>query len=134
MPDLPLYRGLQFARGQPMDWKKSPESLIALFDEVAPRDAPVERRKMFGYPAAFVHGHMFGGLFQDHLVLRLPDDERAEFMALPGAAAFEPMPGRPMKGYVVAPDDMLEDRQSLRAWLDRSLRFASSLPPKPGKG
>jgi TfoX/Sxy family transcriptional regulator of competence genes len=117
-----------------MDWKKAPESLAALFDEVAPRDAPVERRKMFGYPAAFVHGNMFAGLHQDRLVMRLPEGDRAEFMALPGAMAFEPMPGRPMKEYVVATPALLDDQDGLRAWLDRSFGYVSSLPPKSGKG
>jgi TfoX/Sxy family transcriptional regulator of competence genes len=116
-----------------MDWKKAPESLVALFDEVAPSEAPVERRKMFGYPAAFVHGNLFAGLHQDRLMLRLPDADRAEFLAMPGALPFEPMPGRPMKGYVVAPVALLDDLDVLRGWLDRSLRFVASLPPKPGK-
>jgi Regulator of competence-specific genes len=117
-----------------MHWKKAPESLVALFDEVAPHDAPVERRKMFGYPAVFVRGNMFAGLHEDRLVMRLPEAERAEFMALPGAVPFEPMPGRPMKEYVVAPAALLGDPDALRGWLDRSLRYAVTLPPKPGKG
>ena len=117
-----------------MDWKKSPESLVALFDDVAPRDAPVERRQMFGYPAAFVHGNLFAGLFQDSVMLRLPEADRTEFMTMPGARPFEPMPGRPMKGYVVAPAELLGDADGLRAWLDRAMRYVATLPPKPGKG
>jgi TfoX/Sxy family transcriptional regulator of competence genes len=116
-----------------MHWKKAPASLVTLFDEVAPRAAPAERRTMFGYPAVFVNGNMFAGLHEDRLVLRLPDDARAEFLALPGAVPFEPMPGRPMKEYVVAPAGLLGDPDGLRGWLDRSLRYAISLPPKTAK-
>jgi len=117
-----------------MHWKKAPESLVALFDEVAPRGAPAERRRMFGYPCVFVNGHMFAGLHQERLFLRLPDAARAEFLALPGAVPFEPMPGRPMKEYVVAPAALLGDPDVLRAWLERALAHAASLPPKSGKG
>jgi TfoX/Sxy family transcriptional regulator of competence genes len=116
-----------------MRWKKAPESLVALFDEVAPRDAPAERRRMFGYPAVFVNGNMFAGLHEEHLVMRLPDELRSEFLTLPGAVPFEPMPGRPMKEYVVAPALLLGDPQGLREWLERSLRYAASLPPKARK-
>jgi TfoX/Sxy family transcriptional regulator of competence genes len=116
-----------------MRWKKAPESLVALFDQVAPRDAPAERRKMFGYPAVFVNGNMFAGLHEERLVMRLPDEARTEFLALPGAVPFEPMPGRPMKEYVVAPAAMLGDPGALRSWLHRSLRYAVSLPPKEPK-
>jgi TfoX/Sxy family transcriptional regulator of competence genes len=116
-----------------MHWRKAPESLVALFDEVAPRDAPAQRRQMFGYPAVFVNGNLFAGLHQEHLMLRLPDAERAEFLALPGALPFEPMPGRPMKEYVVAPAALLGDPDGLRAWLDRAMRYAVTLPPKEAK-
>ena len=33
------------------------------------------RKKMFGYPAAFVGGNMATGLFADRWVVRLPDAE-----------------------------------------------------------
>ena len=117
-----------------MHWKKAPQSLIALFEDVAPRDAPVVRRTMFGYPAIFVQGNMFAGLHEERFVMRLPDEARTEFLALPGAVPFEPMPGRPMKEYVVVPAELLSDPDALRGWLDRALAYALSLPPKPGKG
>ncbi|MBJ7412837.1 MAG: hypothetical protein JHD15_21120, partial [Phenylobacterium sp.] len=48
-----------------MAWTKSPKSLVDLLELSLP-DAPgLQRRKMFGYPVAFVNGHMCAGLFQD---------------------------------------------------------------------
>ncbi len=44
-------------------WEKSPQALVQLFDRVLPESPNVERRKMFGYPCAFVNGNMFAGLF-----------------------------------------------------------------------
>jgi hypothetical protein len=52
-----------------MKWRESPPELVETFDTVLP--PPAERRLMFGYPAAFVNGNMFMGLWQEHLVLRL---------------------------------------------------------------
>ena len=42
-----------------MAWRPAPPSLIALFDAVLPADSSIERRRMFGYPAAFVGGRLF---------------------------------------------------------------------------
>lgn len=113
-----------------MEWTKSPPELVALFDEVAPTAPAVERRKMFGYPAAFVNGNMFAGLHGARLVLRLPEAALREFMALDGAAPFEPMPGRAMKGYAVAPPSLLADKAGLSAWLERCFEGAAALPAK----
>ena len=66
-------------------WKKSSPALIARFEEALPRDPRVTPRKMFGYPAAFVGGHMTTGLFEDRWFVRLGADDRAELMALAGA-------------------------------------------------
>src|SRR5712691_3591079 len=115
-----------------MQWKKSSPALIELFSRVAP-GAPAEQRKMFGYPAAFVDGHMFIGLHQDDFILRLPEDARAELLEKKGARVFEPMPGRPMKEYVVAPAALIKDEGALRKWISRSLQYARSLPPKKAK-
>src|SRR5438874_8088392 len=109
-----------------MQWTKSPPELVALFDDVAPTAPAVERRKMFGYPAAFTGGNMFAGLHQDNLVLRLPEPELAEFMSL-GGKPFEPMPGRPMRGYAVAPKSLLADKPALTGWLERSFEAAAKL-------
>jgi TfoX/Sxy family transcriptional regulator of competence genes len=115
-----------------MKWRKSPDELIRLFDEVLPDDARVERRQMFGYPAAFTNGNLFCGLHQENLVLRLDDARRTELMKS-GAKAFEPMPGRPMKDYVVAPASLLADRGALVNRIVQSLDYVASLPAKKGK-
>ncbi|MDE3075194.1 MAG: TfoX/Sxy family protein [Chloroflexota bacterium] len=116
-----------------MEWAKAPPELVALWEEVAPAAPGVERRKMFGYPAAFTNGNMFAGLHGASLVLRLPADVLAEFMTLPGAKPFEPMPGRPMSGYAVAPSTLVSDRVALSRWLERSFEEAAKLPAKKTK-
>ena len=106
-------------------------ALIETFDAVLP-GAPAERRLMFGYPAAFVNGNMFMGLYQEQLILRLDDESRHELLD-GGAALFEPMKGRPMKQYVVAPAALVGDRATLGRWVRKAFAYGKSLPPKAKK-
>ena len=115
-----------------MEWRKSSPELTALFDSLFP-GPPAEKRQMFGYPAGFVGGNMFAGLHQESMVLRLSDEDRDRFLTLAGAATFEPMPGKPMKQYVVVPQALLHDVGSLRPWIARALSYGASLPPKAKK-
>ncbi len=117
-----------------MVWQKTPTELVELYERVRPpAGAGVEHRKMFGCPCCFVNGQMFMGLFEDRLFLRLGEDDRAAFLALPGAEQFTPMDGRPMREYVTAPAAMLADGPELRGWIDRSLTYAAALPAKERK-
>ena len=114
-----------------MAWTKSPQSLVDLFAESLPDDPRAERRKMFGYPAIFVGGNMCAGLFQDRMFARLSD---ADARALPGGMKpFEPMAGRPMKGYALIPDEILADEERLAATLAKAVAFTAAMPPKEKK-
>lgn len=94
--------------------------------------AGVQRKAMFGYPCAFVNGHLFCGLHQDSIIVRLPEARRDALVA-EGASIFEPMPGRAMMEYVLAPAEIVADRERLRALLGEALSHASSLAQKPKK-
>lgn len=113
-----------------MHWEKSPAELAERFGSAMDRFGGVERRKMFGYPAAFVNGNMVTGLHGSSWFVRLPEDAAAELLALEGAGPFEPMPGRPMNGYVVLPATLVGDDAALERWLGRALDHGRSLPPK----
>ena len=115
-----------------MAWRKSPPALIAAFDAALPDDPHVERRKMFGYPAAFAHGHLFTGLHQENLMVRLGEAQRAALLKN-GGRPFEPMPGRAMREYVVVPDTIVEDKRALAMWLKRGLAYVGTLPPKTAR-
>jgi TfoX/Sxy family transcriptional regulator of competence genes len=116
-----------------MAWRKSPQSLIDLFDGAVPTDPRLERRKMFGYPAAFVNGNMCMGLHQEDFIVRLSPEDRDEIKATHGAVAFEPMKGRAMREYVALPADILDDSGRLADWVGRSFAFVSGMPPKEKK-
>ena len=85
---------------------------------------------MFGYPAAFVNGNLWTGLHQSNWMVRLPPDALTELGAIKGGGRFEPMPGRPMTGYALLPPSVLGSPVELHAWLERSLAYARTLPPK----
>jgi TfoX/Sxy family transcriptional regulator of competence genes len=114
-----------------MKMQKSPPELVDLFAAVLP-GPPVTGRRVFGYPAGFVNGNMFMSLFQDEMILRLPENRRQELVKTRGAKPFEPMPGRPMKEYVSLPNSMMKDRKELGVWVAKALEYGTSLKPKAG--
>ena len=116
-----------------MSWRKSSPALIARFEALVPSDARVERRQMFGYPAAFLAGHLFMSLFEERLLLRLGERDRTALLALPGARTFEPMPGRAMREYVMVPGALVADDEALEEWIACAVSFAGALPPKKAK-
>lgn len=50
------------------------------------------------------------------MIFRLFDDVRLAFLRLPGAADFEPMPGRKIKGYTTLRNPMRWEREELARW------------------
>jgi TfoX/Sxy family transcriptional regulator of competence genes len=112
-------------------WRPAPDAWVRVFSEAAAGLG--EHRKMFGYPAAFVNGNMFAALHEVGLVLRLPEAERQTFLKLKGTSQFEPMPGRFMKEYVVAPADMTGHPEVVARWIRKAHAYGSSLPAKAKK-
>ena len=111
---------------------KSPADLAERFRSfVATRD-DLEPRQMFGYPSAFVGGNLTTGLYQASWFVRLPADDEAELRGL-GGGSFEPMAGRPMRGYVTMPEAILDDPAALSGWVDRAVTFVRTLPDKSTK-
>ena len=111
-------------------WTKAPDELVALFAKLVAAAPGAQTRQMFGYPAAFVNGYLFAGVFQDRMFLRLSAGERVAFLTMAGAAPFEPMPGRVMRDYVVVPPALLKSPPRMRGWLDKAWVYAKALPPK----
>jgi TfoX/Sxy family transcriptional regulator of competence genes len=116
-----------------MAWKKVPAELVALLDEaVAGFDA--QRRSMFGCPCYFTGDQLFIGAHQDSLMLRLSEADRQAFLQeFDEAEHFEPLPGRPMREYLLVPEHLAADLPQFRQWIERSHRYARSLPPKQRK-
>jgi len=91
-------------------------------------DAVVEKR-MFGGVAFLVNGNMSVGVHKDWLIARLSAEAAAEALSRPGAKVMD-ITGRPMKGWLMVAPDGVAAEESLRTWVDESVAFAASLPPK----
>jgi TfoX/Sxy family transcriptional regulator of competence genes len=115
-----------------MKWRKSPDELVQAFNRCLPLAAGVQRKPMFGYPCAFIHGHLFCGLHQDSIVVRL-DQARRDALVAAGAQLFEPTPeqGQAMLELVVVPAEISADRAKLRALLGEALAYARSMGSNP---
>jgi len=116
-----------------MTWEKSSAGLVELFHELAPKGPQVEVKKMFGWPSVFVNGNLAAGLHKESMLFRLSGEDQAVFLGQSGAREFEPMPGRKMRGFVMLAEPLIRDRKELRRWMERSLDYARSLPPKVKK-
>jgi TfoX/Sxy family transcriptional regulator of competence genes len=86
-------------------------------------------KKMLGGIALLLDGRMCCGVLRDELVARISVDE---YQAALGKAHVRPMDftGRPMKGYIYVGPQAIRSTRRLRAWLDRSIAFVATLPPK----
>ena len=113
-----------------MKWIKSPPQLVARFDAAAPKGVAVVRKPMFGYPALYLNGNMFAGTYQDKVVVRLTTEDRAEAARQIKPLPFEPMPGRPMREYVVLPRVVVANPASLARWIKSASEYAAALPAK----
>jgi hypothetical protein len=111
-------------------FEKSPPQLVDRFAALAEGIPDGRRRQMFGYPAVTINGHLCFSLHADSAILRLSEADQADFGARHPLRAFEPMPGRPMREYVVLPDDLLADG-AVAGWIERSAAYVRGLPPKP---
>ena len=116
-----------------MAWKKVSAAKSALLEKALSGFA-VRNQRMFGCPAWYAGETWFAGVHQDDVVLRLSPEDQAEFRAAyPGAANFEPFPGRAMREFLVLPQGLLSDAGELNRWLARSHAAALARPAKPKK-
>jgi RNA polymerase sigma factor (sigma-70 family) len=113
-------------------FRKSPPELVTRFGELALLARDAEHKQMFGYPSCVLRGNLFMGLNEDALILRLAESDRTDFLSRYESRLFEPMPGRPMKEYVVVPPALVYD-DAVAEWVRKSRAFAEQLPAKKTK-
>ena len=111
---------------------KPTEPTLKAFHDATTGLAGAEPRTMFGYPSVFLNGNMLACIFQDRIMVRLSEADRAE-AANVGGKPFEPSPGRAMKEYVELPAKIVGSSSELRSWLDRARSFVATLPKKKRK-
>ena len=87
-------------------------------------------KRMFGGLAFLLDGHMTVAVSgRGGLMARL-DRDAAERLAAEGPAEPMEMRGRPMAGWLLVPPEALGSARQLRTWVERSIAFVRTLPPK----
>jgi DNA transformation protein len=116
-----------------MSWSAPAPELVALFEQAVARDARVERRTLFGCPAAFVGGHLAATVFRQQFVLKLGPSDAVRLHEGRVPVPFEPLEGRRMRELYVVPRGVVGDRETLDGWIAAALERVAAWPPKGGR-
>ena len=109
-----------------------PQDKIDLYDRLIATNPDIERKGVTN-PYTSVNGHMFTHLGKTgSMGLRLPKDEMEAFLEKYDTTPYESY-GAMMKEYVTVPDDLLENTEVLKDYLEISYAYTISLKPKPTK-
>ncbi|MCE7982132.1 MAG: TfoX family protein [Caldilinea sp. CFX5] len=92
-------------------------------------DPLMVEKKMFGGLGFILQGNMACGIHGQDLVVRLSPTDAATALDRPGARIFD-ITGRPMKGWLLVAGDACTDDTVLQEWVEQSVAFARTLPPK----
>lgn len=92
-------------------------------------DPEIEEREMFGGIGFMIEGNMVCGVIEDALIARVGPDAYEDALADQHAREFD-FTGRPMTGWVAVDYPGLTSDEALKSWIDRSVSFVESLPPK----
>lgn len=88
--------------------------------------ADVSVRKMFGGAGLYYDSKMFGLIADDIAYLKVDDSNREDFVKA-GSSSFNPFPEKAkttVMPYYEIPADILENRDQLAVWAERSLSVA----------
>ncbi len=108
-----------------MNW----EEKLALYDRLVAR-CPRFDRKGKSVPYTSANGYMFSILNKDgELGIRFSKQVQAKYIQELGTTIFKSH-GAVMKGYVLIPDEMLEDLDTLTRYLNESFDYVMTLEPK----
>lgn len=86
-------------------------------------------KKMFGGICFLLQGNMCCGVLGDDLIVRVSPDKTDALLRRKHVRTFD-FTGRPSKTMVYVGSAGLRKEADLKEWLDLTLRFVRSLPPK----
>lgn len=105
------------------------ERLAARVRSIVRRRRGVSEKRMFGGLSFLIDGNMSCGIVRDELMVRVGSEAYEESLARPHARAMD-FTGRSLTGYVYVAAAGLRTDTNLKAWVDRGVRFARTLPAK----
>lgn len=108
------------------------EERLKLYDQLVSMCTGFERKgKTMPYTSA--NGYMFSQLNKDAQIgIRLSKESGEKFKELYQATEFRSY-GAVMKDYVLVPDELLKDLDTVAKYLQQGYEYVMSLPPKKGK-
>jgi TfoX/Sxy family transcriptional regulator of competence genes len=109
-----------------------PKDKLEAYDRLIASNPDIERKGVTN-PYTSLNGHMFTHLSKTGTMgLRLPKDEREIFLEHYNTTLYEQY-GAVMKEYVAVPDELLQNTDHLKPFLDLSYAYVQTLKPKPTK-
>jgi hypothetical protein len=88
-------------------------------------------KHMFGGVCFMVRGHMCCGIVGSTLMVRLDPMDADRLADEPHVRPMD-FTGRPMRGFLYVDPEGVATARSLRAWVERTVRFAETKPRKRG--
>jgi TfoX/Sxy family transcriptional regulator of competence genes len=89
----------------------------------------LEQKRMFGGVGFLIRGNMACGVHKEDLILRLSEADFEAALKAAHVRVFD-LTGKPMKGWVFVSAKGCNSERALRDWVQKSVSFAKSLPPK----
>ena len=109
---------------------KDYEDKLELYEKLIATHPDI-KRKGKTMPYTSHNGHMFSLFAKDGtLGIRLSKEGREEFLKKYNTSPFVQY-GAVMRGYVTIPDELLENTEELKPYLDMSYEYIKTLKPKP---
>lgn len=105
------------------------EGLAYRIEEILKERTDLDEKRMFGGIAWLVNGNVAVGVFEESLISRIGPEEYKTALNRPGIREFD-ITGRPMKGWIMASDEAINEDNGLNYWIEKGLEFGSSLPAK----
>jgi TfoX/Sxy family transcriptional regulator of competence genes len=106
------------------------EDLAHRLRELLVDEDAVTEKKMFGGLAFLVHGNMSVSASRNGgLLARIDPADTDAALARPHVSRMV-MGGRQMDGWITVAPEGLKTKRQLSAWVDRSLKYVRTLPPK----
>jgi len=108
------------------------EKLAQRIREILSRRKDICEKQMFGGLALMLNGHMFCGIIQGDLMVRVGPEQYEAALTQPHVRPMD-FTGRPLNGYVYVAPAGYKKTSELAKWVQRGMTFVSSLPAKKSR-
>lgn len=105
------------------------EAVAQRVREALTKYSGVTEKKMFGGLAFFLRGNMCCGITGNELMVRVGPQVYETALSQPHTRKMD-FTGKPLKGFVYVSPAGFGAKKELKAWIEKAMEFALSLPPK----